>query len=73
MSHSVLTDDREISAIAWNNAEDECYLAKEGYKIVAYGEPGMHCEIPYFAVKRNGIVIARVPAWQVSVHYKEKS
>ena len=71
MSHSVLTDDREISVIAWNNADDACYRAINGVKIEAYGEPGMHCDIPYFAVKQNGIVIARVPAWQVSVHYKE--
>lgn len=66
----ILDDKRPIDTICWNNAEDTQYSTKYGYEIEAYGEPGMYCCIPFFAVKKGGIIIARVPAWQVSVHYK---
>ena len=66
---TILDDKRRIKLICWNNAEDAQY--GEGYYIEAYGEPGIHCMIPYFKVSVGDEVIARVPAWQVSVHYWE--
>lgn len=66
----ILDDKRPIDTICWNNAEDTQYSTKYGYEIEAYGEPGMCGDIPYFCVKHNGTIVARVPAWQVSVHYK---
>ena len=68
---NILEDKRPIEAIYWNNAEDAQYSTKGGFEIEAYGEPGMYCCIPFFAVKHDGVIVARVPAWQVSVHYKD--
>lgn len=67
---TILEDKREIEIIAWNNEVDASYPSNMGYKINAYPEPGMHCNIPFFAVEKDGMIVARVPAWQVSVHYK---
>ena len=72
MSYSVITDERPIASICWNTEDGACYQASASIKIEAYGEPGMSCDITYFAVKENGIVLCRVPAWQVSVHYEVK-
>lgn len=68
---TILDDKRIIESICWNNAEDAHYSIKDGHEIKAYGEPGMHCDIPFVEVRKDGVIIARVPAWQVSVHYKQ--
>lgn len=68
--NEILEDKREIESICWNTEDGACYRAQDGYTIEAYGEAGMHCYLPYFAVKKHDVIIARVPAWQVSVHYK---
>ncbi len=70
--NTILNDKREISSINFNEGAGELYSSAH-YDIEAYGEPGMHCMLPWFRVKRkhDGFVVARVPAHQVSVHYKQ--
>ena len=65
----ILDDKRPIASICWNTEDGATYEATRGYTIEAYGEPGIHCNLPYFAVSKDGVIICRVPAWQVSVHY----
>lgn len=69
--NTIINDQREIYSIDFNDEQGSCYSTDLGCKIEAYGEPGMHCYIPFYRVIREGKIIARVPAWQVSVRYKD--
>ena len=62
-------DERPIAGIYFNDKDETHWEAKSGYTIEAYGEPGMACYIPYFRVIKNGEVVSRIPAWQVTVVY----
>ena len=67
----ILNDEREIRCIG-NPASDtwDYEIGRYGVtKIAAYGEPGMTCYLPEFAVYTGDEILARVPAWTVSVHY----
>lgn len=64
---TILSDARRIHAI-WDG-RDTIYSCVEGYEIQAYGEPGIHCDMPFYRVLKKGAVVARVPAWQVQVSY----
>jgi uncharacterized protein YqfB (UPF0267 family) len=68
---TILKDKREISGIYYDDAEESHYSTEAGYRIMAYREDGMYCYIPYFAVYNDkDEIIARVPAWKVTVVYK---
>ena len=66
----ILSDTREISGIYFDDDEGSCYTSETGHEIKAYPEPGVFNDIVYFAVHNNeGNIIARVPAWKVTVVY----
>ena len=67
----ILEDRRTIVGIYWNNEEGEhVRVGNFGYtRIVAYGECGMCCDIPWLAVYKGDELISRVPAWQVQIQY----
>lgn len=67
--HAILDDKREIDLISFNGEDGGHYSRHGGYVIEAYGEPQIHCDMPYFRVLKGGVVVARIPAWMVSVHY----
>ena len=72
----ILQDDRSVEAV-WLNTEVGYIVGIDdtGYKITVtacdeihvYGEPGPKGYYPWFAIKKDGAVIARVNAAQVSV------
>ena len=74
MIKKIHEDDREIEALHWNDPDGSCFHAGmfECTKIVAYGEPGIHCDLSFFAVYTGDEIISRVPATQVQVSYKKK-
>lgn len=66
----MLNDSRLITGIFWDDAAGSCFRVPESAdRIEAYGEPGMHCDIPFLRVIKDGQVIFRVPAIQVQVSY----
>lgn len=71
---TILKDEREIEAIWFvNDPNGGGHMIAAGWpttKIVAYGEPGPHCELPWFAVYHGEHIHARVPALHVTVVYK---
>lgn len=72
---TILEDGREIGSITGEEGADEWWYgvgAVNVEKIAAYGEPGQYCDTPWFAVYKEGEIIARVPAGAVrSVEYKD--
>ena len=64
---TILEDDREIQAI-WTSEQCGWDIVHTGVsrddctKIVAYGEPGEHAWIPWFAVYNGDVLVVRVPA-----------
>ncbi len=72
----ILEDDREINAIwiddQWGWVVEEPRVSHDVCTgIIAYGEPGQHCLLPWFAVYNGDDIVARVPAQQCTeVHYK---
>lgn len=66
---TVLTDERPIKCLSFDTEDGAAYLESGGYSFEAYGEPGMHCDIPFFRVIKDGVVVARVPATHVTVVY----
>ena len=74
--HTTLSrDEREIAAIYWPQEGDPGHRVGEAgcTKIEAYDESGSHSYIPMLAVWRGDVIVARVPADQVSVHYKSQT
>lgn len=68
----ILQDDREIAELWFPGAGAGFRVGQEGVtRIVAYGEPGLHCELPYFAVWFGDHLNNRVPATTAVVVYKE--
>lgn len=65
----MLDDKRPIDYLGGDIEHGAWYPSPE-FEIEVYGEPGMYCNLPYFAVKKEGVIVARIPAWQISVHYK---
>ena len=71
---TILKDERPIEWICepWEDAV--AWVTKEGHhkncdEICAYGELGVYCMIPWFAVIKDGEIISRVPAVLVSIGY----
>jgi hypothetical protein len=75
----IYDDPRPISAIwfpgddapgYWTASKDSMFRCD---KILAYKEHGPGDFMPFFAVYRDGEIHARIPAWQVTVQYKDSS
>jgi len=60
----ILDDDREISMLAYE--DDSGVRVGQGgvTRIVAYGEPGVYCDQPWFAVYESDHLAARYAATQ---------
>lgn len=75
----IAKDPRPIEAIHYNDFEGSCFRVGELFKvtkpgdvvtsIVAYDDYGVGDVTPWLAVRCGEEVIARVPAWQVEIHY----
>ena len=70
MRLKILNDKRPItsillrSGVCWSTEKDDTTREWSDFaeKIEAYGEPGQLAEVPWFAIWRNSVVIARVNA-----------
>ncbi len=67
----ILHDERTIVEITWDR--DDGSRMKVGEwgitAIVAYGEPGEYCAVPWLAVYRDADAVFRIPAGQVMLAY----
>lgn len=72
---TIENDKREIDSVWWDNADDAHIKVGKGgiTKIVAYGEPSMHCNIAWIAIYRGDIISHRFPASQVGIIYKTET
>lgn len=72
MSDTILTDERPIAYIDIGS-DESIIVGQFGItKIEAYGENGMHCDLPWFRVYKGDVLIQRVNAKSVStVRYKD--
>ena len=75
----IINDKRKIVAVnQYPHGEDGCYWDTRThgqYKadaIEAYGEPGLHCELPWLRIIKNGEVSDRVPAISCNIEYEIK-
>lgn len=67
---TILSDRREIDGIYFNDSNGSRYRRHSGYRIESYAEEGPHGAVAFYRVFRNdGVLIARVPAWQCEVQY----
>ena len=62
MSNTILEDKREIKSIQSSLIDSPEYcVGKYGItKIEAYGEPGMHCDLPWVRIFKSDEVVARI-------------
>ena len=72
----ILEDPRPIKAVHYHDSDGTWWKSgltsnKDEIKIRAYGEPSVYCYVPYIAVEKNGVVIARFPATMVEIQYQE--
>ena len=63
----LLDDKRSISTIwlntyGWTVKDIPNSAAQLAEEIEVYGEPGLHCNIPWFAIWKEGRVVSRIPA-----------
>ena len=74
----ILEDERKILTI-FIDGEDALYYTTKPHgkgkawgcdEIRAYPEPGMHCNLPWFAVIKGGEISHRIPAGMVVVEYQ---
>lgn len=73
----IIDDPTEISSICYFNGRTGWWTESEKAdpsmrcdRIVAYEENGHMAALTFFAVYRNGVIIARVPATLAEVRYK---
>ena len=69
----ITEDPRPIEALYWNDVDgNSLRIGRKGVtKIEAYGESGMHCDLPWLAVFKGDEIFSRVPAYQVEIHYQK--
>jgi len=73
----LLDDKREISTIwfsgySWTTNANPYSTEKKAEKIEVYAEPGLYCNMPWFAIWKEGSIISRIPASSCDeVLYKE--
>lgn len=68
---TIVDDKREIERIDWNDDQGGFLVGSCGVTaIVAYGEPGPHCHLPWLAVYEGEQIRSRVPAEQVQITYR---
>lgn len=68
---AMLEDTRQIKAVYFNDLEESQYMvgSYEVDKIEVYPECGMHCDLPFVAVYKNGEIHSRIPAYKVQIVY----
>jgi hypothetical protein len=72
---TILDDKRTIAGLYFMDSDCTSYQAGSNgvSAIKAYGEPGQHCLLPYFAVYNcENNIISRIPAGMVQVVYDIK-
>ena len=68
---SIIADETEISGIYYDDVDESHYSTEAGYIIRPYYETGTLYDVLYYAVYDvDNKIIARVPAWKVTVVYK---
>ena len=69
----LISDTRKIEAVYYDDAEGSHYKINETgvSDIVAYAEPGIYGIVPWLKIMVDRVVIARLPAWKVTVVYAE--
>ncbi len=69
--NTILDDKRVIDGVYWNDSDGTSYRVGVlgTTKIEAYGEPGLHCNLPWIAVWKDENLVTRVPATQVQIVY----
>lgn len=71
---TILQDEREVLEVtvigAWVDWKKR-FSTLTGHRIVPYGEPGLHCELPFFAVydAHSGKLLCRLPGHSCIVEY----
>lgn len=69
----ILNETRKIASIEYDDG-DVGWYAKTGYTIKPYIEPGLHGNLTYLEVATlTGEVVARLPAWKVTIIYESAS
>lgn len=75
MTTAMLEDKRPVEAVYFNDEEGGHY--KVGTfgctKIEVYGDGGLYRPLPWVAVYKRGVIIARIPAHMVQINYMEES
>lgn len=58
---SMLHDDRAIKLISgvWGDEAWTWEVGKSCDSIEVYGEPGEYCYVPWFLIKKDGVIISR--------------
>lgn len=67
----ILKDHRPIEAVFFLDSDETIYRADDYVHINAYAEKGPADWIPYICVRKYGAVIARFPAFMVTITYEE--
>lgn len=60
---TALDDPRIINSITMRGTDErdgDYYTTKTGVEIHAYGENGMYCALPWFAIVRNNEIVTRL-------------
>jgi hypothetical protein len=65
----IVDDKRPIRRIDWDDKDGSAYIASDRCTIESYAEEGQMAYVAYFRVKQDGVIVARVPAWKVTVTY----
>lgn len=69
----LLKDKRPIKVIEWDREDgSRCMVGECGVTaIVAYGEPGEYCLVPWLAVYKSDELVHRIPAGHVMISYTQ--
>lgn len=67
----LLEDDREIAAVSFGYPGGFSVGSYGVTKILAYGEPGEFCMLPWVAVYKGDTIIHRIPANIIRITYKK--
>ena len=70
---TMLEDDRPITQIYWDDEEGSVLSVGDFgvTKIVAYGEPGEFCLVPWLAVYKGKEISQRIPSRLVRIVYEK--
>jgi hypothetical protein len=67
----ILSDKRRIYGLYYAESDQGFHEVGVGgcTKIKAYGEPGPHCYLPFYAIYYDDVIKFRVPSTMVEVRY----